>query len=52
MKQSQSKHDACGKLKDCVLYDQGRLVDNQRVGEWHVCDAKGRLAKTTKNITQ
>ena len=32
-----------------ALYDEGKFEDNQKVGDWRVCDAKGQLIKTTKH---
>jgi antitoxin component YwqK of YwqJK toxin-antitoxin module len=29
------------------LNDEGEFSDNQKVGEWRVYDAKGKLVKTT-----
>ena len=59
MKIDRSKYDADGKLKNGVfkeryhpngsLYDEGRFIDNQKVGEWRVYDSKGKLVKTARH---
>jgi len=32
-----------------VLYDEGRFADNQKVGEWRIYDARGKLFKTSNH---
>ena len=41
MKANTNKHDA-----------DGKFADNQKIGEWRVYDARGKLIKTTKHKPQ
>jgi hypothetical protein len=29
------------------LYDEGKFADDQKIGEWRVYDARGKLRKTS-----